>query len=113
MGVIDVAGEVLPVLNVRRRFQMPERPVDVTDQFLVATAGKRKVALAIDQAHGLIDAAPEEWVETAAVMPGLEQVQGVLKRDDGLVLIHDLERFLSLEEAAALEAALDPEAADA
>jgi hypothetical protein len=33
-------------------------------------------------------------------------VCGVVIMEDGLVLIHDLETFLSLEEAAALDAAL-------
>jgi hypothetical protein len=34
-------------------------------------------------------------------------ITGVVKRHDGLILIHDLDRFLSLEEEQALHAAID------
>jgi hypothetical protein len=37
----------------------------------------------------------------------LDSVTGVVKRHDGLILIHDLDRFLSLEEEQALHDAID------
>jgi purine-binding chemotaxis protein CheW len=109
LGVLDVEGTVLPVLNVRRRFRLPERPVRPTDQFLLAQAGARAVVLIVDAAEGLIEGPVEEIVEPSAVAPGLEHVRGVVRTSDGLVLIHDLERFLSLEEAGVLDSAMNPE----
>jgi purine-binding chemotaxis protein CheW len=41
-----------------------------------------------------------------AVVPGTEYVEGVVKRPDGLILIHDLNAFLSLDEEHSLETAL-------
>ncbi len=38
--------------------------------------------------------------------PGLELVDGAVKLADGLILIHDLERLLSLEEERAIDRAL-------
>jgi purine-binding chemotaxis protein CheW len=40
------------------------------------------------------------------ILPVVEYVQGVLKLEDGMVLIHDLNTALSLEEAQTLDAAL-------
>ena len=46
-------------------------------------------------------------VVSTQIVPGLDDFPGVVRLDDGLVLIHDLERFLSLEEARALDEAMD------
>ena len=44
--------------------------------------------------------------DTAPLAPHLRHLKGVLSLPDGLVLIQDLENFLSAEEDAALEKAL-------
>jgi len=109
LGAIDMAGCILPVLNLRRRFLLPEREIGLADQFLIARAGRRLVALVIDEAQGVI--ADEQAAVTGSdrIVPGLDQFHGVVKLDDGLVLIHDLEKFLSLDEARALDAAISQE----
>jgi purine-binding chemotaxis protein CheW len=40
------------------------------------------------------------------ILPGLAYVAGVIRLDDGLVLIHDLDTLLSLEEEHTLEDAM-------
>jgi len=107
LGVINVAGCVLPVFNIRRRFFLPEREVIPADQFLIARTARHTVALVIDEVHGVIEHEPSAVVGADRMVPGLEQFQGVVKLDDGLVLIHDLEKFLSLDEAHALDAAME------
>lgn len=109
VGVINVAGRVVPVLNLRRRFALPEREVSASDQFLIARTTRRTVALVVDESLGLIEHPAAEVIGPAQIVPGLGQIQGVVKLSDGLVLIHDLESFLSLEEADALGAALSQE----
>jgi purine-binding chemotaxis protein CheW len=106
LGVINIAGSVLPVLNVRRRFKLPEREINPADHFLIAHAPRHPVVLVVDEAQEVIQRRPEEIVRPAQIVSGLDHIQGVLKLDDGLVLIHDLQRFLSLDEARALEDAI-------
>ena len=111
LGVIDLEGRVLPVLNVRRRFRLPEREIGPADQFLIATTEWSTVVLVVDEAQGVIERLPTEIVGAAQIVPGLEQIQGVTKLDDGLVLIHDLEKFLSLDESRSLVEAMSQEVA--
>lgn len=107
LGVVDFHGDVIPVLNVRRRFQLPERAIRVSDQFVIARSGGRMVALVIDAALGVIRCEQATIVPMSLLMSGQDQFQGVIKRDDGLMLIHDLDKFLSLEDASTLDRALD------
>lgn len=107
LGVIDVAGRVIPALNIRRRFRLPERKISPVDQFLLAHTTRRTVALLVDETQGVIEHPTSEVIGAAQIVPGLDQTQGIVRLDDGLVLIHDLEKFLSLDEAHALDEAMN------
>ena len=106
LGVIDVEGEVLPVFDIRRRFGLPQRPLSSEDHLSIANASGRRVALLIDAAEGVVERASAAILGAATLAPGIEHIHGVVQLDDGLVLIHDLERFLSPDEASAVERAL-------
>jgi purine-binding chemotaxis protein CheW len=107
LGAINVHGRVLPVLNVRRRFVMPEREISPADWFLLAHAARRTVVLVVDESQGVVERPHSEIVRSTQIVPRLEQFPGVVRLDDGLVLIHDLERFLSLDESRTLDGAMD------
>ena len=107
-GAIDMQGRILPVLNLRRRFRLPEREIGPTEQFLIASTARRAVALVMDEAQGVIEVEQSAIIGAYRIVPDLEQFQGVVKLDDGLVLIHDLEKFFSLDEACALDTAMEP-----
>jgi purine-binding chemotaxis protein CheW len=111
LGVIDVEGRVLPVLNLRRRFGLPDKDIQPTDQFLIARTAQRTVVLVIGEAQDVIERSATEIVGPAMIVAGLEQIKGVIKLEDGLALIHDLERFLSLDEARSLDEAMRQEVA--
>lgn len=104
LGALDIAGEILPVYDLRRRFQLPAREIRVSDQFVVALTARRRVVLVVDAALGVHDDASAPFLETE---PRESAIRGVVALADGLVLITDLERFLSPGETQALDAALD------
>lgn len=107
LGVVNVQGRVIPVINVRRRFRLPEREIVLTDQMVVARAARRRVALVVDSVTGVLEYSEQEAVATQDVFSELQYVEGVVKLDDGLLLVHNLDRFLSLEEEAVLDRALE------
>lgn len=106
LGMVNVGGRVISVVDLRRRFRLPARDIGLTDRIVVAHTGHRSVALVADRVYGVFDYDKPDTVGAETILPGLEYVEGVVKLDDGLILIHNLDRFLSLEEAAALDRAL-------
>ena len=106
LGLVNVYGEVIPVLNIRKRFRLPEREADLGDQLIIARTARRTVALVVDTVSDVIALPYEELVAPESILPQLEHVEGVVKLDDGMVYIQDLDAFLSLEEEQALEAAI-------
>jgi purine-binding chemotaxis protein CheW len=105
-GVVNVRGQVLPVLDIRARFRLPAKPLDPSDHFIVASAGPRGVILRVDRAThlALIDDASVQPPQTLG--PSATYLAGVAKLDDGLMLIHDLKTFLSAAETTSLDEAL-------
>jgi purine-binding chemotaxis protein CheW len=109
MGALDVEGEVLPVFNLRRRFHLPERTVEPTDQFLLARTAQRTVVLVIDAALCVVERPSSTMVDAARLVTELAHIRGVLPLEDGLILIQDLEQFLSSDEEKRLDVALQGE----
>ena len=106
LGMINAQGRIVPVVNVRKRFQLPERAVELSDQFIIARTSRRTVALVVDAVNEVVPCPEAQVVAAEKIVPGLEHVAGVLKLPDGMIFVHDLDRFLSLDEEQALEAAM-------
>lgn len=106
-GVVNVQGRIIPVVNIRKRFLLPERDIALNDQLIISHTSRRPVALIADSVTGVVDCSEEDIVAAEAILPGLEYVEGVAKLKDGMILIHDLDRFLSLAEERSLTEALD------
>jgi purine-binding chemotaxis protein CheW len=107
-GVINVRGELVPVLDIRGRFRLPAKPPEPSDHLIVARAGDRLVALRVDRAVELTRLEPAALERAEAVVPGVAYVAQMAKLPDGLLLVHDLKTFLSHAEASELAEALAP-----
>jgi purine-binding chemotaxis protein CheW len=110
-GVINVRGTLVPVLDIRGRFGLPAKPLEPTDHLILARAGARLVALRVDRARDLLPLTRADLEPARDVVPGAEYVAWVAKAPAEVILIHDLETFLSHAEATALAAALPAEEA--
>lgn len=106
LGVVNVQGQITPVINIRKRFCLPEREMNLSDQLIIAHTSRRTVALVADAVSGVIERSEQEVIAAEKVLPGIEYVEGVVKLEDGMILIHDLNKFLSLEEEQALDNAM-------
>lgn len=107
LGVVNIKGVVLPVIDIRQRFCLPEKKLTPDDKFIVAQAFDRLVVLVVDSITNVIDCSGQDITSASAIVPGIEHVEGVVRLNDGMILIYNLARFLSLEEKAALEHALE------
>jgi purine-binding chemotaxis protein CheW len=97
LGVIKAQGRIIPVVDVRKRcFCLPARAPHLGDQLLIARTSKRTVALVVDAVSEVMTLSGKEVVLGETILAHLDYVTGVVKRPDGLILVHDLDRFLSL-----------------
>jgi purine-binding chemotaxis protein CheW len=107
LGVINVQGQIIPVFNLRKRFSLKQREIEPSNQFIIATTRTRVVALVVDTVVGVIERLEKEILAPASILSDMEYVEGVTKFEDGIIFIHDLGGFLSLDEAKQLDEALN------
>ncbi len=105
-GVIDVRGEVLPVIDPAIRLGLPRRPLRSTDSFIFLWTGSRNVALRADAVHWIEELARGSVAGAEQLTRGGVAVAGVARMPEGLVLLHDAEGLLRQAEEEALEEAL-------
>ena len=106
LGIINFSGRIIPVVDMRRRFRLAEKEAGLYDFLIIARTSRREIAFIADRVTGVIDYPEEDVTAADRIVPGLEYLDGVLKLKDGLIFIHDLERFLSLDEEESLGQAL-------
>ena len=111
-GIINHRGSLLPVLNLRKRFGLPTRELGIDDQFVIASAAKRRVALAVDHVRGMVSRPERELLEAEKSLDPTGQIEGAIQLGDDLILIHELDRSLSTDEIRQLDDALSREAHD-
>jgi purine-binding chemotaxis protein CheW len=106
LGVINLQGNIIPVMSMRTRFGLPEPEASLSDQIIVADTSTRTVGLLVNSVTGIIRRTLEEVTETEKIVPGAQYVEGITKTEDGILFIHNVDRFLSAKEEQQLDGLL-------
>ena len=109
-GVADYRGEVVPVIDLRRRFGLPPAEASRRVKWVVVDLGGRFAALIVDEMLGVFGTAGIE-LRPAPPLGGGEEtrgIQGVTTHPDGLVFVLDLQSFGELTAGLALPPGLSP-----
>lgn len=120
-GVTNLRGEVLPVIDLRRRFGMPAEETTVDTRIVVVEVDGTKVGMVVDAVNEVLrvreeDVEPPSPLVTtvdSAFIQGIVKVGGgsvessassVERQDEGrLIILLDLSKVLTTEEKADLE----------
>ncbi len=99
-GVINLRGEVVPVVNLRKRLELPDRMPDEDTHIVVALAGDQMVGFLVDEISHVLSL-PAEAVQPAAQVIGdanRHYISGVGKWEDRMIVLVDLERLIDPEQ---------------
>ena len=106
MGVINVQGRIIPAVNIRSRFGLPLREIDMNDQLIIAHGSKLWIALLVDRVSGVMAYQDYEVTKVADIFPGIEYVKGIIKKENSLILILDIDIILSSHEITSMDDAI-------
>ncbi|MBW1927272.1 MAG: purine-binding chemotaxis protein CheW [Deltaproteobacteria bacterium] len=106
-GIINLRGVVLPVFDLREKFNLPETTYTHFHTIIVMEISGRVIGVIVDEITDVVEILPEEIQATSNLPPGMktEYMKGIGKKEDKLVVLLDIDRLLSPEELEILDAA--------
>jgi len=104
-GVINLRGAVIPVVDLRRRFDQPRGEGGQKNRTIVSVLGGKIIGLMVDEVAEVRNFTRQEIQPAPKFVKGKEADYfiGVCQRDDDLVMIVNLEKILSTDEKIDLE----------
>ena len=105
-GVLNLRGELVPLLDVRGRLGYGARALHATDHIVIATASGRAIAFAVDEVLQLTEVAEADIQEAVSLVTGTAHIAGVATLPDGVLVIHDLGTLLAVDEVFGIARAL-------
>jgi purine-binding chemotaxis protein CheW len=106
-GVIEYRSRVIPQLDLRRRFELPEAPAGASTRVLVLSVADSWIAVVVDAVLEVAAYDPSELSAPPALFRGLagEYLKGLVRHGERLIVVLDVERLLSTTERLRLQEA--------
>lgn len=104
-GVINLRGTVIPVVDLRKRFDMPPRPSSASTRLLIIRLAGQSLGLVVDDVTEVITVPVKDVKPPPTVADGLAvyYLLGVCLVDNVLVMLLDIDKLLTTNEVKALE----------
>jgi len=104
-GKINLRGEDIPVLSLRRKFNFPDKEADNETRYLITNINGKNIALEVDQVKGIQDIDQSDVYEVPQVVKSnnTSYLKSIAKIDGDLILLLDNSKLLDTEEVQVLE----------
>ena len=104
-GVINLRGQLIPIIDLRTRFGMPRAEHTKNTRIVVTEIGAKRVGMVVDSVSEVLRLPVEEIEDAPEMLTGVETeyIRGVGKVEDRLIILLDLARIISLAERRELE----------
>ena len=106
-GVMDYQGRVVPLVNLRRRFELPAVAIGAETRTLILNVSGEWIGVVVDSVTEVAPFDPASVAPPPKLFRGLagEYLKGIVRRGDRLVIYLDVEQLLSTTERIALQQA--------
>src|SRR5688572_30695639 len=103
-GIIELRGAILPVVDLRKRFDLEPTALNRDSKYIVTALDGRIVGLVVDKVREVtrIDLDDLRSAPAMAVGESARFFTGVFQRDGRIVMLVDLDQILSTTEKVAL-----------
>ena len=104
-GVMDYLGRVVPLVNLRRRFELPAAPPGPETRTLILNVSGEWIGVVVDSVTEVAPFDPTKVAPPPKLFRGLagEYLKGIVRHGDKLVMYLDVEQLLSTTERIALQ----------
>jgi purine-binding chemotaxis protein CheW len=101
-GLMNLRGQIVIAVDLRRQLELPERPVDKPPMNVVVRAGEDAVSLLVDDIGDVVEVGEESFETPPETLHGKVRsvILGVHKLEKQLMHVLDTDRACATEEPA-------------
>ncbi len=99
LGVIDLHGSMIPVVDLRQRFGQPPKEPALDDRLLVAQVLEQRVAFMVDEVTEVLEVPAHQVEPPGDSLARARLLVAMVRHDEGLILVLDVARLLPPAEA--------------
>ncbi|HTW82575.1 MAG TPA: chemotaxis protein CheW [Candidatus Sulfotelmatobacter sp.] len=106
-GVINLRGQLIPIIDLRTRFGMPRAEHTKNTRIVVTDIGAKRVGMVVDSVSEVLRLPTDAIEDAPEMITGVdtEYIRGVGKIEDRLIILLDLAKIITGTEKRELEAA--------
>ena len=103
-GVINLRGKVIPIIDLRKRFNLELKEHDKNTRIVVVDIGGNIMGMIVDSVSEVLRLSAETIEPPPELVSGInsEYIKGVAKLEDRLLIFLDLSRVVDVEEISSL-----------
>jgi len=103
-GIINLRGRIIPVIDLRKRFNMPITDHDDDTRIIIVEISGQIVGVTVDAVTEVVRLNTANIEPTpATVAVDLQYIEGVGKIDDRLIILLDIDKVLTTQEELAVK----------
>jgi purine-binding chemotaxis protein CheW len=104
-GLINLRSTVIPVIDLRSRFGLPEGTLTGESRIMVLNVGNRTIGIVVDAVSEVLRVAGDQISPAPPTVASLgnEYMTGLVRLDEQLLILLDVDQLFGEEETAALD----------
>lgn len=108
-GIINLRGDIIPVIDMRERFNMESIEYTQTTRVINIKIKDKLVGLIVDTVSQVIVLNKEDIEDAPDIIHGIskEYIEGIGKYNDSMIIILKIEKVLTAEEIKKINKAVD------
>ena len=107
-GLINLRSSVIPVIDLRARFSLSENELTQDSRIMVLNVGRRTIGIVVDSVNEVLRVSEDQISPAPPTVASLgnQYMTGLVRLDEQLLILLDVDRLFGEEAAAAMDKAV-------
>ena len=104
VGLVNINGQIVPVVNIRKLLGLSSRDMELNDRIIVLESGLYRIAFMADRIETVIHLPVDKKYEAEQIFPGTEHyIQSIGRFNDKPIKICNVDALLTIHGSTGME----------